>query len=500
MLRYVKHLFAEKGSPFLAGLCFPQAWMYVISSGALCDTSLFQIAFHAGMLLCLFVLVVSNRSRNDKDACAPCMPRIADICSAVLLTGVTVVGFWGEGWPPFSHAVFGAAAGVGVGLCFSSWFSLLCRFPVRDAFCYVLLGFSLGALGCLGLCAISFVSGVAMLAVGCILPVLSSVALGRCRHASDNKALAPDVGCSGGGKTDARLDGDELPVRRQVVVLCLQIAVYAIIFGNGFIFSILQTFISTSSDIIAIKLLNYTLRALLPFALFVWMVVDSAGKGGLYRPLFNASMLILAFVLLAAWFVAGMESIVAYGMVSLARNLVLMLLFLSCIKLASLTKRRPPFVFGIGRGIYELSVLAGIVGYTYLMRLLAGLHVEQAFVYITAVCVFVFLTGCFFATAQGLDESTAMLRQASLSGGRDGADRSPYEELRGRYGLSDREFEILDLFGRGYSKRRIGESLCLSENTVRWYLQQLYARLGIHSRDELIGLIDGSREGGTVSD
>lgn len=70
-------------------------------------------------------------------------------------------------------------------------------------------------------------------------------------------------------------------------------------------------------------------------------------------------------------------------------------------------------------------------------------------------------------------------------------EASDHTGLRLRYALNDREFQILMLFYRGNSKRRIAEQIGISENTVRWYLQQLYARMGIHSRDELLELVDG---------
>lgn len=48
--------------------------------------------------------------------------------------------------------------------------------------------------------------------------------------------------------------------------------------------------------------------------------------------------------------------------------------------------------------------------------------------------------------------------------------------------LHDRERQILRLVGEGLRNREIGEQLCISEETVKWYLKQLYQKLGVSNR------------------
>lgn len=49
-----------------------------------------------------------------------------------------------------------------------------------------------------------------------------------------------------------------------------------------------------------------------------------------------------------------------------------------------------------------------------------------------------------------------------------------------------REIEILRLIAEGLTNREVGEQLCLSENTVKTYLQELYQKLDAHSRIEAV--------------
>lgn len=62
-------------------------------------------------------------------------------------------------------------------------------------------------------------------------------------------------------------------------------------------------------------------------------------------------------------------------------------------------------------------------------------------------------------------------------------------ELSVAHGLTPREAEVLELIGRGRDANAIAEILCLSRNTVRTHIQRLYADLDVHTRQELIDLL-----------
>ena len=60
-----------------------------------------------------------------------------------------------------------------------------------------------------------------------------------------------------------------------------------------------------------------------------------------------------------------------------------------------------------------------------------------------------------------------------------------------------RELEILSLVASGLRNREIGERLGLTEGTVKWYMQQIYDKLGVRRRPQAVirarhfGLIGG---------
>lgn len=59
-----------------------------------------------------------------------------------------------------------------------------------------------------------------------------------------------------------------------------------------------------------------------------------------------------------------------------------------------------------------------------------------------------------------------------------------------RYGLSRREADVLDLLARGRDVPYIAEELVISKNTVRSHIKSIFAKTGVHSRQELIDLVE----------
>lgn len=58
------------------------------------------------------------------------------------------------------------------------------------------------------------------------------------------------------------------------------------------------------------------------------------------------------------------------------------------------------------------------------------------------------------------------------------------------YRLSDREQEIMEMFARGYSAKRVAAELLVTENTVNTHVKRMYTKLGVHKKQELIELLE----------
>lgn len=63
------------------------------------------------------------------------------------------------------------------------------------------------------------------------------------------------------------------------------------------------------------------------------------------------------------------------------------------------------------------------------------------------------------------------------------------------HGLSEREREVLGLLYRGNTQKKIAERLFLSVSSVQTYAKSLYRKLGVHSRQELIDMVNEAANG-----
>ena len=66
-------------------------------------------------------------------------------------------------------------------------------------------------------------------------------------------------------------------------------------------------------------------------------------------------------------------------------------------------------------------------------------------------------------------------------------------EVSERYGLSDRQNEVLFLIGQGRNAEYVAKNLTISVSTVQTHIRNIYQKLGVHSRQELLDLIEGTK-------
>lgn len=85
----------------------------------------------------------------------------------------------------------------------------------------------------------------------------------------------------------------------------------------------------------------------------------------------------------------------------------------------------------------------------------------------------------------------------------DGASGSSLREatcamMAREFDLTAREVEILRFLARGRNKQAISEELVLSPNTVKTHIRNIYVKIGVHSQQELIDMVE--REQGKLTE
>ena len=63
-------------------------------------------------------------------------------------------------------------------------------------------------------------------------------------------------------------------------------------------------------------------------------------------------------------------------------------------------------------------------------------------------------------------------------------------ELGAQHGLTERETEIFAMLARGRNGQFVMEHYVVSRNTVKTHVRHLYAKLGAHSKTDVIALFE----------
>lgn len=79
-------------------------------------------------------------------------------------------------------------------------------------------------------------------------------------------------------------------------------------------------------------------------------------------------------------------------------------------------------------------------------------------------------------------ESLADVRQATM--------RHNAEEVGKQFLLSEREVEVLSLYALGWTQKRVAEELFISPGTAHAHIKRIYAKTGLHSRQEILDYME----------
>lgn len=71
-----------------------------------------------------------------------------------------------------------------------------------------------------------------------------------------------------------------------------------------------------------------------------------------------------------------------------------------------------------------------------------------------------------------------------------------FEHLKKKKKLTNREFEILVLLQEGRNVPNIAKKLCVADNTVRYHCKNIYSKFDVHSRQELLDILEDEKPHG----
>ena len=142
-------------------------------------------------------------------------------------------------------------------------------------------------------------------------------------------------------------------------------------------------------------------------------------------------------------------------------------------------------------GGVRLAVQGG--GFIGVILILLLPHLDtQLFMFILTIILIV--TAMIAISGATQTDTTAPLQQAPIEISdkelsRDGFP-ARYSKLGKDYGLSPRELEVFLLLSKGRDVPYIRDELCISRNTVNTHIKHIFGKLNIHSKQELLDLVE----------
>lgn len=144
----------------------------------------------------------------------------------------------------------------------------------------------------------------------------------------------------------------------------------------------------------------------------------------------------------------------------------------------------PSEIFGIFRAMVQLGFLLG-----GLLGACAGAD-GSLFVGLALICACVVVSPFFLRLQKRFEEPPESPSGVCSAGLAQERDDNPLSRIVADFKLSARESEVLGYLGRGRSVPYMREVMTLSKSTIETHIKHIYAKTGVHSKQELIDLIE----------
>ena len=168
---------------------------------------------------------------------------------------------------------------------------------------------------------------------------------------------------------------------------------------------------------------------------------------------------------------------------------------LSYVLLVEIAKRNPIDAPGVCLVVTGANTLGGLIGtlFSSLAASLLNSPLSYQLLLILLVLV-VIVINLAMPNALAFDETVNEVDCPSEASGAGliASFEESVSKLADSFALTPREAEAMALLARGHGAQSIQEHMGISHNTVKMHIRNVYAKLGVHSRQELIDLVEGS--------
>jgi len=258
-----------------------------------------------------------------------------------------------------------------------------------------------------------------------------------------------------------------------LVKLCISVLVFS--FCSGIMKSVFLRTPTMWNIRVAILIAGVTLAVMALVA-----ILRSTGKSIdaviIYRCVFFVAIVCITLLILD-----GEHADDARAIHRVSGELFRCLLFIFCLRLCQRTHFHPLAVFGSLLALSKIGSFAmGRLGASILETYGATTQGLLLIVMLAALYLFIFSE----EDVRNLMETSHVVTSLKK------ANKERCEALAKKTGLTPREAEVLELYSQGKTLAVIAETMHLSESTVNMHRRKIYTKLGIHSKQELLELLE----------
>ncbi len=477
------------------GLYWAWIWLFyetdALFAGASTGLAIDQFRF-ASLLAMGATLLIGAAARRmiESNHGVVVLSAVAVFCGPIGLACALLPGF-------FPAPLAGAAlVGVAEGALAFLWASYLMRFPAQRSYQAYSVAVSV-AIGAVVFLVVSHLPWPWLPVVDAYLPAMAGVICLASRifqqssSACENPAAEDKrVALTRGFFYPTAADGDQLPEYNNILVRMFSaLAVYGLVYG------ILRAYATSSNVnsadlatalflIVGICLAVYVRSARFKSLALFWRLIFPVTLVGIFlTPLYGNPGGFLAAPIAQAGYL-------------LFESLVWIILFDAIAQL----RLNGIAVFGVGRGITVLAMAIGsFVPSQLLGDAFATFLAENSLPMLTIVAIVLAVVNFFVLNEKevaiaGLleirDDDRAQLAEIADKGQ---VSSNAFDRISDRYQLTNREREVLELLSTGKSGPQISEMLVLSKATVKTHTYNIYKKLEVHTRAELLTFVQNFR-------
>lgn len=235
---------------------------------------------------------------------------------------------------------------------------------------------------------------------------------------------------------------------------------------------------------------SFLVSGIVATVLFVASLVLFRRSENLYLVFFllTIPVISLSFLLLP---LVGFDSPLVFGFVNIGETCLNILLWCVLLGCAKGFGRLPVAVFSFGWLAITFGRLMGELAGAALIQIVSlG---ETGSLVLSGVSVLIVVVAAPFLFSEGLLSSNEIHSQSALERAlqeKEERTQAHLEELGSRFGLTNREVEVLALLEKGKSVKQIEKELHIANATVQTHKRSIYLKLSVHSKEELLDLIE----------